>query len=356
MTASPPTLKDIARNLGLSVGTVQRALHNKGGYRAATREAVLREAERIGYSTNMAASSLRRAPISLGVCLPDPTGDNRFFYPYLWKGIDAACRDLSMYQIDRKEIRASGGEEEIIGQMERLFLEEEPVQGVITYDRDSPRFETFLLRCEEKDIPVFIVNAAVPPAHAMTHAFNTTRVAADLAADLFSAVHSTFVGSLLVLGGARENRMHAARTAHFIRRMETDCPGLTLYEVHGYGDLDKLRRTVGETLGRVDDLVGIYAATARETLTMCEAVKEKGLSGKITLVGTGTFPELLPYLEDGTLIASIYQAPAKISYLAVLNVAAAILKTARPPMSGMLPVFPVLKSIAPVLCDPEPLI
>ena len=31
MSESVPTLKTIANNLGLSIGTVQRALHDKGG-------------------------------------------------------------------------------------------------------------------------------------------------------------------------------------------------------------------------------------------------------------------------------------------------------------------------------------
>ena len=65
LESATPKLKDIAQRLNLSVGTVQRALHNKGGYSRETQELVLREAARCGYVVNAAASALRRAPINL---------------------------------------------------------------------------------------------------------------------------------------------------------------------------------------------------------------------------------------------------------------------------------------------------
>lgn len=42
MGEATPTLKTIAENLGLSIGTVQRALHDKGGYSEETRQMILR--------------------------------------------------------------------------------------------------------------------------------------------------------------------------------------------------------------------------------------------------------------------------------------------------------------------------
>ncbi|GMA94113.1 hypothetical protein GCM10025881_09370 [Pseudolysinimonas kribbensis] len=57
-----PTLTDLADAVGLSVNTVSRALTQKDGVSSRTREAVAREAERIGYVSPSRAA--RGAPRS----------------------------------------------------------------------------------------------------------------------------------------------------------------------------------------------------------------------------------------------------------------------------------------------------
>lgn len=53
-----PTLKAIARRVGVSVATVSRALSGRGRVDEATRERILRVAEELGYAPDMAARSL----------------------------------------------------------------------------------------------------------------------------------------------------------------------------------------------------------------------------------------------------------------------------------------------------------
>ena len=52
------TLFDIADALGISTGTVHRALHNHPGVSAATRSRVLQVSKSLGYRANLAASFL----------------------------------------------------------------------------------------------------------------------------------------------------------------------------------------------------------------------------------------------------------------------------------------------------------
>ena len=87
-------LKDIAANLHISIGTVQKVLHNKGGYSDETKAKVLAEARRLNYSTNIAASSLKRSKIVIAAVLPKPEGENKFFFQYVWEGLDRACSEI----------------------------------------------------------------------------------------------------------------------------------------------------------------------------------------------------------------------------------------------------------------------
>lgn len=73
-----PTLKDLAEQAGVSVGTASNAMAGRGGPSAETVTHVVEVARRIGYVTNAAARSLRSRRSRLVACLvPDIT--NRFY-------------------------------------------------------------------------------------------------------------------------------------------------------------------------------------------------------------------------------------------------------------------------------------
>lgn len=61
--ARPPGIKQVAAALGVSVGTVSRALNNRYGVDPATRERVLEEARRLGYVPDAAARRLKSHPL-----------------------------------------------------------------------------------------------------------------------------------------------------------------------------------------------------------------------------------------------------------------------------------------------------
>jgi len=72
------TLEDIARLVGLSTSTVSRALNNKPDVHPRTREKVIRVAERLGYTPNSIARSLKyKKTKTIGVIIADIS--NPFF-------------------------------------------------------------------------------------------------------------------------------------------------------------------------------------------------------------------------------------------------------------------------------------
>src|SRR5215472_13543770 len=76
----------IAQMANVSIGTVDRALHGRGGIKEATRHRILQIARQIGYTPNLAARALAVAKASarVGVCIPR---EIHFFYDQLWNGI-----------------------------------------------------------------------------------------------------------------------------------------------------------------------------------------------------------------------------------------------------------------------------
>ena len=82
-------IKDIARALKISIGTVDRALHGRPGVSEKTKARVLKMAEQLGYKPNLAAQALKlNRQLSIAAILPRHI--SHFFDP-LRAGIRAAA-------------------------------------------------------------------------------------------------------------------------------------------------------------------------------------------------------------------------------------------------------------------------
>lgn len=90
-------IKDIAAKAKVSIGTVDRVLHNRGEVKAATRKKVMEIVEELGYSPNIMAKSLAsKKTITIAVVIPDSSDNN----PYWSKpvvGIQRATEELANY-------------------------------------------------------------------------------------------------------------------------------------------------------------------------------------------------------------------------------------------------------------------
>src|SRR6201987_3436418 len=84
-------IRDIAKALGTSIGTVDRALHGRSGVSARTKARVLRMAQQLGYKPNIVARSLKLNR-SLRIAAVLPREIAAFFDP-LRAGIPGAATE-----------------------------------------------------------------------------------------------------------------------------------------------------------------------------------------------------------------------------------------------------------------------
>ena len=105
------TIREVAREAGVSVATVSRVLNGSGQASPATREKIREVAERLRYAPNEAARSLIRSSTrTLGVLLPDLHGE---FFSELMRGIDQRARQdgfhllISNFHADAREMEAT---------------------------------------------------------------------------------------------------------------------------------------------------------------------------------------------------------------------------------------------------------
>ena len=87
----PITIKDIARELGISVSTVSRALQNHPDISEQTKVLVRECARKLNYKPNVMASNLRtNKNTTIGVVIPEL---NHHFFSSVLDGIEQAAND-----------------------------------------------------------------------------------------------------------------------------------------------------------------------------------------------------------------------------------------------------------------------
>lgn len=85
------TIKDIARQLGISYATVSRALNNKYGVDPQTRQQVLDIAQSLHYRRNdLARGLVKQRTGTIGLIVPDITNP---FYPEVARGVEEAAHE-----------------------------------------------------------------------------------------------------------------------------------------------------------------------------------------------------------------------------------------------------------------------
>ena len=142
------TLKDIGKEVGVSATTVSRALNNKSDISYEVKQKIKEVAERLGYSPNALARSLKaKKTSSIGVLIADIA--DSFFAPIV-KGIENTAREMG-YSI----ILCDTGEEY---EQEKLALQmmlEKRVDGLLITPSQTEYGD--ILELKRKKIPFVLV-------------------------------------------------------------------------------------------------------------------------------------------------------------------------------------------------------
>jgi LacI family transcriptional regulator len=171
MKSTRTTLVDIANALGVSIGTVHRALHNHPGINQETKTRVLQEARKLGYRANRAARSLslkRKLRISVNT-LKGTTS----FWDEVRAGIEQEAKSLGMESVEiqyRTFPRLGDGDEAAF----EAALKDD-VNGIITFPSSPGSLRTWLRRSPAQ-IPIVCVATDAPGTGRLTVvSIDTTR-------------------------------------------------------------------------------------------------------------------------------------------------------------------------------------
>jgi LacI family transcriptional regulator len=307
----PVGIKDIARALGISTGTVDRALHGKPEVNALTRARVLSMAESLGYQPNLAARYLRsRKQLRISVHLPRQIA---LFWDSLREGIrEAAAPFAPALHVD---FRSYPG----LGDGDIPLFEEalhDGTNGLIIAPGNPEALKPYIRRAACQNIPVVCVVTDAPDTERLTAVSPDPFTVGAVAGELLSRFHPSG-GKVAFFTGWLSMQDHADKLRGFETSVESFGHRLQIgpiVEAHD-DEREAYRRTVA-VLRNHPDLTAIYVSTVN-SLPVLRAAEEEGRLPGLTVVTTDLFPELVDRIRAGAIAATLYQRPVSQGRLAL---------------------------------------
>jgi len=303
----------IAELSHVSIVTLDRALHGRGGIKESTRQQILQIARQIGYTPNLAARALSAARTSarIGVCMPR---EIHFFYDQLWSGVLEEAQSVAQLGIEfvNRPVRALG-EGDTTAFRE---LVESGVNGIILTAGNPRDLKPLINEAEKNGIRVVCVSTDAPESRRSSVVCVEPSLNGCLAGELMGK----FVprgAKVAVVTGMLRTEDHRKKTEGFTQAFPRHCrSGVIVDVIEGHEDEEESFAKTFDLLGRVPDLSGVYVNTVN-CLPVCRALAARGRAGEVTLITTDLFPEMSPYFKQGTITASIYQQPHRQGQMAV---------------------------------------
>lgn len=307
----------IAEMASVSIGTVDRALHGRGGIKETTRKRILQIAQQIGYSPNLAARALSvaRASARIGVCMPK---EIHFFYDQLWGGVLDEGQRLEQLgiQFENRAVRTLGeGDKEAFRE-----LVASGVDGIILTAGSPNELTPLIDEAEEKGLHVVCVSTDAPESHRSCIVCVEPYLNGSLAGELMGKFLPP--GSkAAVVAGMLTTEDHRKKTDGFTEGFLRHCPGGKIISViEGHEDEEESFQKTSDLLRRFPTLDGLYVNTVN-CLPVCRALVAQGFEGKVRLITTDLFAEMAPYFQKGIITASIYQHPYRQGQIAARLIA-----------------------------------
>lgn len=297
-------IKQIAAAAGISIGTVDRALHNRPGVNPKTRSRVLKIAEKLGYRPNLAARSLKlNRRLRIAVHLPRQIAS--FFDP-LREGVRVAAAAMHGVTVD-----VTFRTYPHLGEGDMRLLEEDlerNYDGIVMTPGNPSQVESAIRRFTERGTAVVCVASDAPRSSRLASVSVDAAISGSIAAELLGTVlHSE--GAVATITGDLNTFDHGEKLRGFAATLATMAPHLTLISTIETHDSPKeAYRATLALLKRKPRPAGIYVSTAN-SIPVLRALEENGMCGRVQIITTDLFAELIPLIESGAILATLYQRP-----------------------------------------------
>ena len=305
-----PTIKEIALLAGVSRGTVDRVLHNRGSVDPKKAKKVLEIARALEYSPNLAGKTLaaKKKQLKFGYILFGSTSSNPFFEDVV-RAIKARADELAEFGVTVEIRFVTIGKPELQAACIDELLSN-GIDGLVITPINHPLVANKLQALSLMGFPVITANSDIPDCGRLAYVGSDYYKSGETAAGLMNLITGgnanvgVIIGSPMIL-------CHSERLAGFTNYAEKAFEGLKVLAkaVNNDDDIDSYRVT-SDMLVNFPEIDALFLAAAG-VLGACRAVKDLGLAGKLKIVCYDAVPTTRELIREGVISATIGQQPAR---------------------------------------------
>ena len=301
------TIYDIAKELGVSTATVHRAMNDKSGVSEETRKRVQETGKAMGFTVNHIAKSLARPPIHLSFLIYNHVP---VFHDEIIAGVKREASVLKDYNATC-EIHELHGDVFSVQQDYNKYLQDilttdsKPDGLLLLVSSQTNELVNYIRAIQEADIKVGLVSSDLPGSNRLFSCHQNAILAGRLAAELLSRMVPS--GKVIAFTGHENVQDHYDSIYGF----QTECQkrGLEIISIcENHDDSDFAAYNAEKLFKQYPNIDGIYINTAN-SVSICKKLKEMGFAGKVRIVTSDVFTELVELLREDVVQATIFQDP-----------------------------------------------
>lgn len=313
-------ITDIAKLAGVSKGTVDRVLHNRGRVSAEAHQKVMKVLEQIDYKPNLIARTLSSSKTyRIIALLPNPASDE--YWALTEAGMHQAEAEWSFYNVNPEILPFEQYDKESFKEKAREALLAKP-DGIIVAPIFYDEAIVFFKELQEHQIPYVLFNTQITEGQPLCF----------IGQDLFK---SGKVGAELMYlcqqEGGRLAILHLDEDVHHSVHLVEKERGFREYFKERHADqfeilafsLHPNEPGFEESLNDIlkdHALKGIFASTSKGTSVVANCLEKMGKE-KLRLIGYDMLEKNLKYLRRGTIDFLINQNPKRQAFLSIAHLA-----------------------------------
>lgn len=297
------TIKDIAELAGVSRGTVDRVLNNRGAVSSQTAEKVMEIVRALDYRPNKAGIALaaQKKKYKIGVIL---FSENNPFFDEIMEGVRIKAAELQDYGITTITRRVEFDADAQLLAISELMAE--GIHGLMLAPFNHMLIQQKIDELVGRQIPVVTINTDIDGSKRMAYVGSDYFQGGCMAAGLLALMTAGDI-HLGIITGSSNVLCHTERIAGLQHTLKKSYPRIHVTEIlENHDDEFESYTLTSQMLHRHTDIHALFFAAAG-VHGGCRAVMESGRHLKI--ITFDEVPTTLEMLKKGVISATISQQP-----------------------------------------------
>jgi LacI family transcriptional regulator len=309
-------VKEIARRANISIGTVDRVLHNRSGVSAKTRDKIKQIIKDIDYHPNLLGRRLASNKVTHLIALIPKASEETSFWEAPLKGIEQAESEIKQYNVKiEKYFFDQNDKDSFLKQAEKIVKKK--ADGILLAPSFIEESINFTNRCRKLNIPYVFIDSDIPDQPSLSYIGPDLYHSGYLAGNLIHYLIGTRDKILIVnISTEIENHHHLLRKEEGFRRYFKEHKMPNRIEKI---DIRKISyNSVKKYLDKVlveQDIKVIFVTNSKVSL-VAQYLKQENKN--MMLLGYDFIKENIGYLEEDVINFLICQKPGEQAYKGIM--------------------------------------